>query len=71
MNYVRNTSLSREIKSNDLYDLQLSIAIPYCDIVVSERQWINIAKHKHLDSKYESNLIDVHSFSDICDLLID
>jgi hypothetical protein len=32
--------------------LALSVAIPYCDIVVTEKQWCHVARQAHLDRKY-------------------
>lgn len=41
------------IDINDNKDIRfLSVAIPYCDIVIAERKWINIAKSKNLDKNH-------------------
>lgn len=55
LNYARNTS--RPVKVNDLWDFALSIAIPYCDIVVTEKQWCSIARQKGLDGLYETQMV--------------
>jgi hypothetical protein len=40
---------------HDLADLSaLSVAIPYCDIVVTERQWCALAKRAKLDATYKT-----------------
>ena len=68
LNYARNINSSRPIKSNDIYDLgALSIAIPYCDIVVTERQWTNICKDKMLDKK--NNTTITYKIEDLNELL--
>lgn len=60
----RHRQYDKVIEPNDLNDLSfLSVAIPYCDIVVTERQWVDLAKRKHLDQKYQTALI-----SDLADL---
>lgn len=58
LNYARNNNKSRSIKPNDLYDLgALSLAIPYCDIVVTEREWANILIQKGIDKLYNTKII--------------
>jgi hypothetical protein len=43
----------------DLNDLSaLSIAIPYCDIVVTERLWVDLLKRARLDRKYDTAVLD-------------
>ena len=50
---------------NDLIDLlHLSSAIPYCDIVVTEKQWTQYAKQGKIDDLYSTILL-----SDINDLM--
>lgn len=49
----RDEHWDRQVDPNDLTDVSfLSIAIPHCDIVVTERLWANFAKRKKLDQKY-------------------
>ncbi len=50
-------SKTRRIKESDLWDLALNIAIPYCDTVVTETGWCNIAKSAGLDELYETKLV--------------
>lgn len=41
------------IDINDNKDIRfLSVAIPYCDVVIAERKWINIAKSINLDKSH-------------------
>lgn len=49
--FQRDQQSSRAIRVNDLYDIwHLTLAIPYCDIVVTEeKMWITIAKNAKLD----------------------
>ncbi len=54
LNHGRNTS--RRVKESDIWDFALSIAIPYCDIVVTETGWCNIAKRAGLDELYGTRL---------------
>ena len=54
----RNDQFSETYTANDLNDLSfLSVAIPYCDIVVTEEQWVIFAKDKGLDQLYNTVLI--------------
>ena len=40
LDYDRNMQAARKIQANDLNDIMsLSIALPYCDIVITERMW--------------------------------
>jgi len=48
----------RKVQSHDNRDIAfLSAAIPYCDIVITERTWVHSSKTRRLDSKY-STVID-------------
>jgi hypothetical protein len=43
---------------NDLEDLSaLSIAIPYCDVVVTEKQWVHLARRAGLDSRLQTVVV--------------
>jgi len=58
LNYIRNTNTSRSIKSNDTYDLSaLSIAVPYCDIVVTEKEWASTLNKKKFGEIYDTKII--------------
>ena len=54
----RDENLSRQPQPNDLADFAaLSVAIPYCDIIVIEKHWANVAKHKGFDKKYQTAIL--------------
>lgn len=54
----RDEQSSREIQANDVIDVSfLSVAISYCNIVVTERFWVNLAKRNHLDQAYGTILL--------------
>lgn len=47
LNHTRNSLKNTKIKENDIWDLAVySSSIPYCDIIIGERRWINILKQK-------------------------
>ena len=58
LNEVRNMNLSRLIEPHDLWDItSLAIAVPYCDIVVTEREWANILNEKGIGKLYNTKII--------------
>ncbi len=58
----RDEHWDKPIDPNDMIDVSiLSIAIPYCNIVVTERFWAHLAKRKGLDEKYDTIIL--------CDLM--
>lgn len=63
----RHMQFQKPIEPNDLVDQSfLSVAIPYCDIVVTEGQWVDLAKRKKLDQKYHTQLLsDVNDLANI------
>jgi len=67
LTYASETT--RRAKESDLWDMALSIAIPYCDIVVTERSWCGIAKDAGLDELYGTSI--VHRPYDLAALLKD
>lgn len=54
MDYARSST--RHIKENDIWDFWLTNAIPYCDLVVTEKSWCNIAQDANLGSIYGTEL---------------
>lgn len=53
----RDRLYDRTIKRTDLYDIAtLSIAIPYCDIVVADKMFHSIAKSEKLDELYQTDI---------------
>lgn len=58
LNHARLSNKSRKIRANDLYDLgALSIAIPYCDVVVTEREWARILNEKGIGKLYSTKIL--------------
>lgn len=54
----RDKQMQRKIKKNDMNDIAtLSMAIPYCDIVVAENMFTSIAKNLKLDEKYSTIIL--------------
>ena len=54
----RDEQTSSVVHKHDLYDIaSLSIAIPYCDIVVFEKKFGGFAKSEGLDKKYDTLIL--------------
>ena len=54
---MRDMQKQRDIKPNDINDLMaLSVAIPYCDVVVTEKFWTNLSKQVSLGSLYDTHV---------------
>lgn len=50
--FYRDQQLQRPIKVNDIADIwHLTLAIPYSDIVITEKMWTSISKQTKLDQK--------------------
>ena len=61
----RDLQKQRPIQQNDIDDLMaLSVAIPYCDVVVTENMWAHEAKANDLDEIYDTTVL-----SDLEDLI--
>lgn len=51
----RDRQTSRVIQPNDMLDIAaLAIAIPYCDFVVTEKLWVDLARRASLDTRYRT-----------------
>ncbi len=56
--FQRDQQYHRAIQSNDMEDIwHLTLAIPYCDIVVTEKMWTTIAKQSKLDKKCSTTIL--------------
>lgn len=56
--YQRDQQLQRPIEVNDFYDIWfLTLAIPYSDIVVTERMWASISTQAKLDKKCNTTIL--------------
>lgn len=65
----RNEQRDRKIAPNDEIDISfLSVSIPYCDAVVTEKFWTSLARRLKLDAKYrtkvENDLTELNPFLD-------
>ena len=50
MESERAEQRSREFDANDVMDVSLlNVAIPHCDIIVTERFWVDLAKRNRLE----------------------
>ena len=68
LNDARNQNFSRPIELNDFMDLAaLSIAVPYCDVVVTEREWSNILNQKRIGELYSTKII--HRIEDLSEFI--
>jgi hypothetical protein len=55
---ARDKDLVRPIHRNDFKDIMaLSVAMPYCSLVVSENHWGHMVKALKLDEQYDTTLI--------------
>jgi hypothetical protein len=54
-NYWRNTT--RKVTLTDLWDTSLNVAIPYCDVVVTENSWRDVATRNGLDTLYDTKVV--------------
>lgn len=56
---ARDLTTQKEISPNDAYDIaHLSGAIPYCDVVVTDKMAARISKQKKLDEMYDCVILD-------------
>ena len=59
----------REMEGNDVYDIAaLTAAIPYCDVVVTERMWVRLCNTSGLAEQYNTRVIS--SVMEIQSLLV-
>jgi len=64
MRRIRHRNPQQSWKPNDLNDIAaLSIAIPDCEVVVTERHWRGVLTDAHLDTRYGTAILD-----DLCEL---
>jgi len=68
LNDARDRNVSRPIEPNDLMDIgPLAIAIPYCDVVVTEREWSNILNERRVGELYNTKI--THKVEDLADFI--
>jgi len=60
----RDFHWDRPAAGNDMIDIAaISMAVPYCDVVVTEKFWANILKRLDLDKRYQTRIT-----TDACEL---
>lgn len=58
LNNAKDLQKHRDAKPNDIYDIfSLSVAIPYCDVVVTENFWAAEAERADLDEIYNTEIL--------------
>jgi len=58
LTYRRDQYIQRPIAKNDINDIwALTMAIPYCDIVITESMWATIARQSNLDKIYNTLIL--------------
>ncbi|VVB97831.1 Uncharacterised protein [uncultured archaeon] len=58
LNEARNLNSSRPIEPNDFWDIAtLAISVPYCDVVVTEREWANILNKNKIGELYNTKIL--------------
>lgn len=70
--HILNDAIDQDIGSsidpNDICDLgALAIAIPYCDVVVTERKWSNILNQKEIGDLYSTKIL--HKIEDLSEFV--
>lgn len=62
----RNEQWDKKVKGNDSIDIAfLTVAIPYCDVVVTEKFWGTLARQKNLHQKYRTLFSDLNELESI------
>lgn len=57
MRRLRHANPQKQWEGNDLNDVTaLSVAVPYCDVVVTERQWVHFVGVAHLDRRFNTTV---------------
>jgi hypothetical protein len=56
---------TRELEGNDVYDIgALTAAIPYCDVVVTEKLWVQLCKVSGVATRYNATVLSsVHDIA--------
>jgi len=56
---ARHRNTQKPFEENDLNDvLALAVAVPYCNVAVTEKTWIHAMRQAKLDTEYDTLLID-------------
>lgn len=68
LSYSSESNFDRSITINDVFDVfHLSIAIPYCDIVLPDKTFARLAKQQGLDKIYPAVILS--SIKELCTML--
>jgi hypothetical protein len=66
---LRHQSRDTKWKPNDLEDVaSLSVAIPYCDVVVTEKHWCHMARRATLDRRF--NTVILHDLKELAAVIV-
>ncbi len=66
---LRQQSRDTKWKPNDLGDVaSLSVAIPYCDVVVTEKHWSHMARRAELDRRFNTAIL--HDLKELAAVLV-
>jgi len=58
MRRLRHANRQKQWEGNDLNDVMaLSVAVPYCDVVVTEGQWVHFVRAAKLDRRCKTKMI--------------
>ncbi len=58
MRRLRHANPQKQWEGNDLNDVMaLSVVVPYCDVVVTERQWAHSVGVAKLDRRFNTTVI--------------
>jgi hypothetical protein len=56
--YMQHAQRQKNWKPNDLHDIAaLGVAIPYCDVVATERHWVTLLRQRKIDEGYGTILL--------------
>ena len=63
----RNEQWDKKVKANDSVDIAfLTIAIPYCDVIITEKFWCSLIQRTKLDKKYNTVVLrDINNLLEI------
>jgi len=57
LNYSIINNTTRSFDKNDYKDISfLATAVPYCDVVVTEKFWTSLIKSNKLDQKFNTSV---------------
>ena len=67
---IRHESYQEVWSSNDIVDIAaLTVAIPYCHVVVAEKKMVHLARRAKLDSRYNTRILS--NLSELRDVLVE